>query len=188
MAVDLMGLSIPELRRWRAGLLTLDHRQMNEPVDAINDMNRGVPPPQQVMEKVGGTPAVSGLSAQYFKLHGFGASFPDYLVCRTWDGETETLGATDVLVAKPPLLRRSMFDGTVYNGIEYGYTSAVQRIATAGGLDELQRIIPEYVLGDLIYAVRGIIGGDPVIVDNVRLVWEEPPTARAFTAEAVIDG
>lgn len=72
--------------------------------------------------------------------------------CRTWDGTT--LGAIDTPVAKNWLLRNSITtrgaDGTTWT---YGYTTFVQRTATATNRDvETQYVDPHYNAGDEIYA------------------------------------
>lgn len=66
--------------------------------------------------------------------------------------------AIEVLVAKPYLLRRTPFDGLTRDGIEYTYSSASARIADDGD-EENQVIVPSYVAGDVIYALRGIEDG-----------------------------
>lgn len=97
----------------------------------------------------------------------------DYLICRSWDGETE--GSEDVKIAKPYLLRRtpfhddgatggtfSTFDTTKTRddkGYIYDATNDFEREATkSDDATENQVIVPSYVVDDIIYAVRGVVG------------------------------
>lgn len=184
MATNVMGLSIPQLRRWRAGE-PLDHRQLNEPVDVLNSMTRGVAVPRQVTGQ--GRPSTeAGSLVAKFKLAQSAADFPDHLVCRTWDGTTE--GETNVLVAKPWELRRTTFDGTTYGGVGYTYSSPVTRIGVIGDEEESQLIIPRYIVGDILVADKNVIGGTGVTVNGTSLEWEVRIGARAWTAEYLKEG
>lgn len=55
MAINLFGQSISQLRRWRAKQ-PLDHRQLNEPVEALNRMMTGVALPRQHVDTRISTP------------------------------------------------------------------------------------------------------------------------------------
>ena len=88
------------------------------------------------------------------------SDFPDHLVCRTWDGTTE--GDTDVLVAKPYLLRRTPFDGHERGGATIVFTSMKTRTLTLDGDTEDQVVIPPYLLNDEINAALGIVDGTGV--------------------------
>ena len=84
----------------------------------------------------------------------------DTITCVRWDGTNE--GET-VIIAKPYLLRRTPFDGKIKTfvterlpaslTVTYAYSSPTKRTATIGnGSQEVQFIIPRYVLDDVIYA------------------------------------
>lgn len=170
MTGNLMGQSIAPLRRWRKHQ-PLDHRQLNEPVEAINRMITGVGVPRQVIGRVGAPAAAVSLVAQ-FKLTQSGADFPDHLVCRTWDGET--LGDEDVLVAKPWSLRRTPFDDIERDGVIYEYITNVERwVKLVSNLDvvERQTIAKRYLVGDILDAVTAIEGGTSVMAGEVPVTW-----------------
>lgn len=95
----------------------------------------------------------------------------DHLVCRTWDGVNE--GETDVMIAKPWLLRKTPFHGLTLNGKTYSYDSGTARNVDDGNEDEDQVIIPSYTdpSGAVIYAVRGVVGGTGVVVESDPVVW-----------------
>lgn len=173
---DVFSMSIPHLREWsrRQGV---DHRHQNEPVEAINRMMTGVGPPRQVAARVGGGAAIVSAVAQ-FKLTQSAADFPDHLVCRTWDGETQ--GDDDVLIAKPWLLRRTPFDGRLRGSIRYTYQTPIHREARIGNNSEDQIIIPAYRIDDLIYASKAIVGGTSVIWEDVPLDWLAWTDGRAW--------
>lgn len=132
------------------------------------------------------------LATAQFKLTQSADAFPDHLVCRTWDGTTE--GAEDVLIAKPWLLRRTPFEDQIYNDVSYQYDTATRRTARVGPETEGQVIIPPFVVGDIIYAVRDVIGGTSVAVVGeppaegepapiIPVVWLNENPSRAWTAE-----
>lgn len=73
----------------------------------------------------------------------------DYLVCRAWDGVTE--GVSDLLVAKPYLLRRTPFHGKTVNGLTYSFVSATQVSVTSGTTTETWVITRPYSENDLLF-------------------------------------
>lgn len=93
----------------------------------------------------------------------------NHLVCRTWDGAEE--GNSDVLVAMPPTLRRTSFDGQMVAGWTYAWIGPAARLATRPGYTSTnQSIWPDYP-NAVIYALRvaqptGLAIGDV----KVRLV------------------
>lgn len=180
MADNLFGLSVPQLRRWGAPW-PVDHRQLNEPVDVLNDMIRGLRGPRQVMPSVPGTGAVSaGSITQQFRLKQSGDGFADHLRCRTWDGETE--GDEDIFIAKPWMLRRIPFDHQTRAGITYDYIGNASRWATrvSDNEREVQLIIPTYHIADVIFATASIIGGTGIIVGSYRTWLDENRDGRAW--------
>lgn len=93
----------------------------------------------------------------------------DSVVCRTYafiqqDPLVELIGTVEFEVALPWLLRRTPFDGVIYNGVSYTYslTEPYTRTATAGPDSETQRITPPYVVGDVLYVLRNVTGGTGV--------------------------
>lgn len=164
------------LRRWQRGdPLTAKH--LNEPVDAIVRLHAGVAPPSQVRSR--GNPAPFEVRA--FKvLADLSDDDPsvqgDYVWCERQGGSTSSEGEGDrIAVAKPYLLRRTTWDTEANggdaesrNGVTYEYTSGYERTATitATGQEEDQIIVPSYQAGDVIYAVRGVMGGTGVEIDN----------------------
>ena len=107
----------------------------------------------------------------------------DYLVCHaiTLDPNGEMLeGTQDIKVAKPYLLRTSVTERTTSDGVvTYTYASTTERTATLDATSETQKITPDYAVGDVILAVRGIVGGTQVKVDDVPLQWMDL-TPRAW--------
>lgn len=182
MANNIMSQSVSQLRRWRANR-PVDHRQLNEPVDVLNDMIRGVRGPRQIVGSPIGAPAALSGTAQ-FRLKNIPASpnpanYADHLVCRTWDGTME--GDTDVLVAKPWSLRQTPFDNQTHNGIAYDYTNPSERTASKGGVMQKEIVIPPYVWRDIIYATAAIQGGTGVVVAENPVVWlEDNRDSRAW--------
>ena len=105
------------------------------------------------------------------------SDWPDTIECREIDGTVGTLH-----VARPYLLRRSPFDTLERNGIAYDYLSNTERIARkqddeGNETTETQIIIPRYVQGDVIYAVKGVANGtesyvvDMATGDRVEVSW-----------------
>lgn len=100
----------------------------------------------------------------------------DHLVCRTFLESVQ--GATDILVAKNYKLRRTPFDGNTIGGITYTYSNALAREATSAScpsLQEIQEVIPTYLVGsDIIYVAQpnggtGVtVGATPVIFIDVN--------------------
>lgn len=143
-----MSDAIPLPRRW-GKKEPLAARKLNEPVDAVRRLISGVPAVQQRAAPAAATvPEV-----RQFKI---GEILPDYLVCLPWDGTT--LGAAVTYVARPPTLRAS---AASRNGVTFSAVNAdgTQRSATDGVDTETQVIIPSYLVGDVIYAVRNVRGG-----------------------------
>lgn len=62
-------------------------------------------------------------------------------------------GTVDITVLKPWTLRRTPFDGETVDGIDYTYSSAVEREATDGETTETQQVTPDYFVGAVIYVV-----------------------------------
>ena len=145
--VDKPRQTFTRLKRWRPGEKTLPARKLNGPIDAINSLVFGARVPQQ--------PKAKGRHGVY-KLT-ISSVDGDYVICTTPSGAT-------VNVAKPYLLRRTPFDGTTSgrDGITFTYSSDSQREADDGTDTETQVVVPSYVSGDTIYAIRYPVGGTDV--------------------------
>lgn len=184
MADNLMGMSVPQLRRWSRGQ-PLDHRQLNEPVEAINQMMTGVGPPRQTMGRVGAPAAISAVAQ--FKLVAPADAFPDHLMCVTWDGTTE--GTDIVLVAKPWDVRRTPFDGEGDEIVElYTYFTPTERDALIriGRIVERQIIIRRYEVGVVLYATKNVKGGTGVTHEDSPVVWlDDNRAGRAWAAKYI---
>lgn len=142
----------------------------------MNKLQRGVRAPRQVTERGN----VRAVRVQQFKVV---SVQQDYLVCRTWNGTEQ--GDSDVFVALPYLLRRTPFDGAARNGISYSYGDNVSRTASLSGEDEAQVMVPSYVAGDVIYAVRNSAGGTGVTANAAAVQWLDLNVdGRAWAKEA----
>jgi hypothetical protein len=163
-------------RRWKRGE-KLTASRLNEPIDrVIAASGAGLPADVRPGRN-------AGVTIQQFAVQSVEG---DYLVCHaiTLDADGDLLeGTQDINVAKPYLLRRSITSRTTSDGlITYSYTSDTQRTATLDATSETQKITPDYAVGDLILAVRGIVGGTQVKVDGVPLQYMDiTPRAWAKT-------
>ena len=147
---SIFNLSIPQLRQW-ARRQQPDHRQLNEPVEAINRMVTGLAPPRMKP----GVPVAVAAVVQ-FRLTQSAGTFADHLVCRTWDGRIE--GFVDVVIAKPWTLRRTPFDQQVREDVRYEYSNGVTRTAydntdPTNQLKREEQIHPRYLVGDVLIAL-----------------------------------
>ncbi len=99
--------------------------------------------------------------------------FGDYLQVRelvTYADGTDVLGPVNILVAKPWILRRTPFDGVIFNNFLYTYIDQSTRDATdqsPPGKIERQVITPAYFLNTRIYCARIVRGGTGV-ADSIR--------------------
>lgn len=154
-----------------------------------------------IPESGGGT----AVSVRMLKLHQVES---DYLVCHSWDGETE--GETPIYVAKQYKHRNSLESEDVY-GDTHSYTYAedtdepepeeeddhrlnVIRTVDDGTDTEDQRIVPPWLRGDIIYAISARTGAvvpaedldpeaeedDPDTVINFLHMGEARQWARVF--------
>lgn len=163
-----MSQPVPQMTPWKRGE-SITAAKLNAAVDVLNGLSVGVAPPQQISR----IPAGGGSAVQQFKFKSMGG---DYIYAAPWDGTTE---GAQIKVAKPYLLRRTPFDGKSRNGISYTYSADDAREATNGTDIEQQSIIPTYVVGDIVYAARAVIGGTEV--EDVTYV-DVNADARAWAA------
>jgi hypothetical protein len=151
MAIQNKGLT---LREWAPGE-PLDHRKLNEVVRALRSLLQGARPPTQVNP-------VAGVSIPVFQQFTIASIGEDVLICNPFDG-TASDETSEIIIAKPPELRASREE---WNDITYTYTNSQTRTADDGSETEDQVIVPEYVVGDVIYAVKNIVGGTGVVVTD----------------------
>ena len=154
--------------RWVKGQpITAD--RLNEVVAYVAQALRGVGVPRQINPNA----AAASPEVRRFKVS---AIKPDYLECNTWDGVNT--GTATVYVARPPRLRASEESRTFSGGtVTYSAVSATgaTRTATVSGDDEPQVVVPEYVVGDEIFAVRNVTGKTGVVRtvngDEIPVDW-----------------
>lgn len=152
------GTKLPE--RWRRRQ-ALEARKLNQVVDAITRQEQGAPAIQQRIRSVASLPEI-----RQFKIT---EVFGDHLECVPWDGVAE--GAAIAFVARPPTLRASAAGrGSItYTGVA---TDGQTRTASDGVDTETQIVIPSYLVGDVIYAVRNVVGGTGVTREaGVAVGW-----------------
>ena len=160
--------------RWKRGDKVLASR-LNEPVDRLIALAGGVGlPTARPGQK-------AGVTFQQFAVQSVEG---EYLICHsiTLDANGEMAeGTVEIKVAKPYLLRTSITERETSDGVvTYVYASATERTATLDATSETQKITPDYAVGDVILAVRGIVGGTLVKDDDdVPLQWMDL-TPRAW--------
>ena len=181
------------LQRWRARE-PVDHRRLNQSVDAINRLTSGVNPARQdtpvkpaaavfAIEQFQVIDAVTGATTRTVP------TTHDHIVCKRYNG-TEQSGEA-VNIALPYLLRRTPFDGETRNGITYTYDEEqdpMEREADDGSETETQVVVPSFVTGDIVYAARPITGGVAVTVEaggeTYNLEWLLFPDSRAWSLKS----
>ena len=172
------GDVIKRPQRFRTGDPVPGARRLNELADPLTRLGRN-PAQNQVIPDAPLYLQVVQISLNFI--------FGDYLQgveYRRYSDGTELFGTENIQFALPWLLRQSPFDGQTYNGVSYTYTGLHVRTATAGPDSEIQRITPDYVLGDILYMGRLVLGGSGV-ADGIRSIdlnvdgrcWaaEDPP-------------
>ena len=106
----------------------------------------------------------------------------DFLVCNSWDGTNQ--GTDDINIAKPYLERRTPFDGETRGSFDYTYSDDVTRESDDSSTTEDQTITPDYIVGDVVYAVRGVEGGTDVEDDDGNaVVWLLLHSERSFSED-----
>lgn len=151
------NLKPSRLRRWRMGD-PLSAAHLNETVEAVQRLEGGVNPAEQVRARTTKDPA----QVRQFRILSVEG---DYIRCERQVGTYENDGVDDVWnIAKPYLLRRTPFDGTDgRNSITYAYNSDTERVATDANSDtETQVVVPSYQVGDIVYAIESVKGGTGV--------------------------
>lgn len=130
-----------------------------------------------------------GGSVQQYKVIA-NADQGDYILCNTWDGSN--LGITNIPIVKPYKLRDSITSETIA-GVAHSYTYSTdsygRKIRTnswAGG-SETELITPDYLSGDIIYAIacaQTIGSGIPLAVASVTLV--NPGTGGTYAINNIL--
>jgi hypothetical protein len=164
------------LRPWRPGE-RVEARRLSAITKRVNALSDSFGSPRQIT----GTAAATIPEVRRFRVVSVET---DYLYCNTWDGVDQ--GDAPVKVALPYLLRRTPFDGKTRNGITYTYTGDVTRLADDGSNTETQVMVPSYVAGDEVYAIRNVTGTSGVRDENnVPMDWLDINVdARAWAEQA----
>ncbi len=151
-------------RLYRKGDPTPGARRLNELVDPLTRLERS-----PSLGEIAPAPAPY---LQIFQAQ-INFVFGDYLQVReltTYADGTDVLGPVNILVAKPWILRRTPFDGVIFNNFLYTYIDQETRDATdqsPPGKTERQVITPAYFLNTRIYCARIVRGGTGV-ADSIR--------------------
>jgi len=86
--------------------------------------------------------------------------FSDCIVCKQILSSGKADDDGRVIVAKPPLMRRSLYDDKTRNGITFRWNDEIldggERTATAADdTSEIQVIVPSYQVGDMLVVTNG---------------------------------
>lgn len=157
---NLFDVPIHRLKEISRGEKTTKVRQkLNAPIKAVNQLTRGIAPPQQVKPDASRSP--NPIQVRKFIIK---AVSSDYLITDN-----------NIKVAKPPYLRQEPFDGQTISGVLYTYKSSEVRSATRSSDTEDQIITPGYSVGDTIFAIKGIlsntVGTTGVQFQDKELEW-----------------
>lgn len=185
MTDSLFDRPLSQLNRWGPGE-PLDHRKLNEPVEALNRIFAGVAPPLSARPYAPARPLAKG-----FKIV---AAYGDYLECHTWDGLTE--GGEIVKVALPWGLSQTPFDGQDFGPWHYEYTGVGERETSlvADAEQQITEVInPPFVAGEVIratrdsgYTPRATVETETGETSVVSLDWlYVPDNGRAWARKAV---
>ncbi len=115
----------------------------------------------------GGTPGTAVVAMFHFK-----SSQSDWLTCRTWDGSSE--GGTDIYIVKPQKLRGSIVAEHIdtvdvtYDTFNADFTERIAHAATYA--DEVHRILPRFLVDDIIFAAT-VDGGTGVVRSGTELTY-----------------
>lgn len=178
------------LTRWNKRQ-PISARQLNETVDQVNRIGRGVAAP--VQRKPDSKSLAS--TVRQFKIV---SEEDDYLICNAFDGVDS--GDVDFKIAKPYLLRRKPFDSELddppdaRDGLTFVYQDDVngdpERVATNESSEtETQVIVPSYIVGDIIYATKSVKGGTGVVITineiDEKIEWlDDNRDARAWAKKS----
>jgi len=95
--------------------------------------------------------------------------FSDCVVCKNILFEEQPDDQGTLIVAKPPLMRKSLYDDKVRNGITFTWNDDIldggERTATAADdTSEIQIIVPSYQVGDVLVVASG---SDPRLITTI---------------------
>lgn len=108
----------------------------------------------------------------------------DHWICREYDYYTGAIGAVDVKVAKPVLLRMVASRPGGAGNITFTYTDYQERVADDTTQTETQIITPSYTLNDTLWCVMPV-GGTGVYVSGEPVIWLDlNADARAWAKQA----
>lgn len=159
-------------KQWRKGE-RITAARLDKMSRGIDLLTGGVNPPTQITNAGVGVKTLTKIKRfQVIEVQ------RDYIDCYPFVGGGNGVdNKQKYRIALPYQLRRSPFDGETRDSVTYEYTSATERTATSGSIEETQIIIPPYVTGDVIFAARGIDGGTGVNVGTTTtpkyLEWQD---------------
>lgn len=143
------------ITRWRKGD-KISAKRLNETVDRVTAISEGAAPPADARGVAQGPGAIQQFEIKEVK--------GDYVLC--FAITSAGTGTGEIPIAKPYLLRQALISR---NGVTYTYqtvfegsTAIVERVATKTPDTETQRVVPQYVAGDRIFASKLINGGTGV--------------------------
>lgn len=137
----------------------LSASKTNKMIDAFNRTFAGVGLPRQVKRASEGSAAAAGISVQQFIIT---ATAANYVIGATWNGVEQ--GDESIPIAKPWELRPDVFDGGTRDDIAYTFSGDETREADNLVDTETQVVVPSYLAGDVIFAMRNIDGGTGVSI------------------------
>ena len=157
MKKPVMTISNMPISLWRKGD-KVSAKKLNEPIQVLLAYGTSVSPGKQTIN----TGQRKTLTVERFIITAQGGQIEtaDYIYC-TRPGDTS---GGFIVVAKPHLLRRTPFDGVTIDGVEYTYTAHEARTAVDDEGTESQVVVPNYVAGDEILAIRSPTGGSGLVI------------------------
>ena len=175
------------LKPWTVGdEITAKH--LDQPRQFIQRFKGGTKIPDQLRQSVPAKVTVRQFQIVELKT--------DYLIAKPYNGDE--VEDNEVKIALPYLLRRTPFE-TLTNpiaitptrgGFTYTYTTDSERISTktSDSTTETQVLVPEYVVDDIIYAQKGVLGGVSTEIKDdagkdIRLDWIDQNLDGRFWAK-----
>lgn len=104
----------------------------------------------------------------------------DLLDCRLLNSSNTPVNS--IVVARPPDLQRSFYDGQTINSITFTASTKDIRSATDGTTPEIHRITPDYVEDISILIVTRLEQGTGLVDNDEFVVWQDI-TTRAWARE-----
>ena len=141
--------------KWRENE-PISARKLEELRDGLDRLIEGTEP-RQVATELPAAPQV--FQGEIIALAADHITVVEY---RVYLGGGIVRGTTAIEVAKPWLLRRTPFDGGSRDGVSYTYTSDQQRTAISGPDTRIEHVTPGYLIGDVVYCLRTVLGATGV--------------------------